>query len=305
MKRQPRSETFSIYVIASPADMHLAPWFFRRFEGQKNFHIIANGLTPEAVAWMQCKMPMCSISALSASLTGNQESFLAHGDVIDLIAEYCDGDFFICDADCLITDGAFLQKPYALPNDAYAMGPFRKDTLVPGLSMPETFLVMLNAKRYRAICNQFGITARITNALTPAVQTALFKKHGLKVSQPEPGKNYVDTLQQFWMAANASELGFAELPGAGEKFFHVGGSSYLLKNLKIDLAHWDYWPANTIYFHLKFLELANDPFLSSRLQSLTAEYGTSADFLATYAGLRNSWRFDETLRMISFLFPSN
>lgn len=300
--RKTESKLPAIFVILSPRDFHLAPQFTSGLTQDFRVYLVGNGLSTAMLNWLHARVNGQVIISLTASVFGNAETFLQHAEVIDLIASKFVGDFFICDADCLVTDHTWLRAHSHLKNGAYALGPFGKDTVIPKLRIPDTFLVLLSSEIYRRISGEFSLDASICKSVNSRVQEGLRSRYGQDVAIPEPGKKYVDTLQHFWMASEASGLNFIEIPGAGQKAFHVGGSSYILHNATPDLLHWECWPANTIYFNLRFIECLNDAFVTEIHRHLFDRYGTSKNFLESVPQLRNSWRYQESVRLIDTLF---
>jgi hypothetical protein len=296
------TKTAPIFVIVSPRDFHLTPCFTAGLVDQFCVYLVANGLSPAMLSWLNSHLNGQVVIHLAASISGNAETFLQHAEVVDLIASNFTGNFFICDADCLVTDYSWLLKHSSLEEGSFALGPFGKDTIIPNVRMPDTFLVLLNSEVYSKVTKEYGIDASICSNLNNAVRKEIISRFGQDVFVPEPGKSYVDTLQHFWMAALASGLKFTEITGAGRNAFHVGGSSYLLHGAVHDLTYWDCWPANTIYINLKFIECLNDSFIMGFHRHLFDKYGDSESFLESVPQLRSSWRFSESCEMINFLF---
>jgi hypothetical protein len=291
-----------IFVIVSPRDFHLAPRFTAGLLEHFCVYLVANGLSPAMLSWLDNNLTGQIVIQLTASISGNFDTFLHHGEVIDLIASNFEGDFFICDADCLVTDCSWLRENSTLEEGSYALGPFSKNTIIPNVQIPDTFLVLINSSVYSKVSKEFGIDASICSQLNDEVRKSLLPRFGQDILIPEPGKSYVDTLQHFWMAAIASNLRFSEITGAGRKAIHIGGSSYLLHGAQHDLTYWDCWPANTIYVNLKFIEYLNDSFISNYHRNLFDKYESSNSILYSAPQLRNSWRFSESCEMMRYLF---
>ena len=83
----------------------------------------------------------------------------------------------------------------------------------------------------------------------------------------EKRKDYYDTLQQFWVAASHQGYVFRRIEGAGSAVYHVGGTSYLHRTLD-NLSHWEYWPLNVHYFHLRLLDMPGCSRFESRFRDL-------------------------------------
>lgn len=295
------SQKLPVFVIASPPDMHLAPMAVWKTPPEIQPVIMANGVAPQDVQWIKNQVsPEIPVVSLKASLTTNYRSFLSHAEVVRLASHCVTGDFVIQDADCFVLEPSWWQK-LRIENSSlqYAAGPFAKPFNHIDAMMPDTFLVMLNGNAYRHR-EARGISPDIVSSPSPAL-AAMLKAKGLpKDYIPDDVKTYYDTLQQHWTAAVLDGQNLMVLPGADDVVMHVGGSSYLNGSPRHELSHWDYWPLNTPYFHLRVLEYDRYSSLRSRFTSLYKLYGSADAILEAYPEFKQSRRYCLSQRVLQY-----
>lgn len=291
-----------VFIIASPPDMHLAPFSVRDSTDDIFPVVLANGLSADDISWIQQKVQKTPVVSLSASLSGNRETYLSHAEVIHAIAGAYKSDFCIQDADCLVLDNSIWSEIIAARGNLYGVGPFVKTSAWAGWSIPDTFLVKIDAASFRSVCRAAGIDASISKVPGDGISRLMAESEWGDAVFPEPYKDYYDTLQRYWVAAELMGLQFKTVPGAGERVFHIGGSSYITCFEQADLTHWDFWPANTIYFHLRFVELANDAMLKRRFAALFRRYGGSAGIETLLPEFNDSFRFRESQLILKSIF---
>jgi hypothetical protein len=294
--------TCPAFVIASPPDLHLAPKFIKHLSLTLPTCILANGADDLAADWLRSKCGAERVIQLQASLSRNQNTYLAHADVVQLACERRIDELIICDADCYVSNAGWIRSIPPVQPAEYAVGPFGKGSTIPGIRIPDTYFCRISAKRYLAISKSTGIDASILEKLPKRLQTQVDKALGQHIASIEPGKTYFDTFQAFWLTCILKNLKFREIPGEGTDVFHIGGSSYLLTDRDFDMLHWDCWAANTIFFHLRFAELANDPFITGRLAALFRRHTGSDAIVKKIPQLTESWRYSQSIRILKELF---
>lgn len=293
-----------VFVIASPPDMHLSPMAVSNAPPDIQPVIMANGLSPQDVQWIRNQVnPDIPVVALRASLSSNYRTYLSHAEVVRLASRCVSGDFAIQDADCFVLDPSWWKLLRIEDSRRYyAAGPFGKPFNRIDATMPDTFLVRINGSAYRQREGR-GIRPDIAQSPSTAL-SAMLKAKGLpKDYIPDDVKNYFDTLQQHWTAAVLDGQSLMVLPGADEVVVHVGGSSYLNGPPGQELSHWDYWPLNTPYFHLRVMEHEKFAFLRPRFASLYRLYGSADALLEAHPGFEQSGRYRTSQRMLEYFRP--
>jgi len=286
-----------VYVTASPSDMHLAPMaVLTRNPGIRQI-ILANGLRRKDVAWLRSEAGNVPVIPLRASLRRNSTTYLPHAEVIELCKSASRSDFCIQDADCFVTESRWWDQLPCLRAGEFAAGPFAKQAHMFGMSIPDTFLVMINSQSYRQR-EARGIKPNITTIVPPYV-SALLRRRGIQGEYyPDSYNKYFDTLQLHWTAAILEDDKFRHLPGEDKIVFHVGGTSYLSGRNGIDPSHWDYWPLNTAYFNLKILESPRFESVRGRFPWLLERYGTASRVLDEFPDFSNSQRYRNTIHLL-------
>jgi hypothetical protein len=277
------------FVIASPPDMHLAPLAVLHGNHRIAHVIVGNGLGARDIEWIKAQAPTVPVVQLTASLDGNAKTYLPHAEVVRLCQKASRGDFAIQDADCFVTETAWWNDFRISSKSEFAAGPFYKPLQKIGHSVPDTYLVAINAVGYQRRESQ-GIQPNIYNDTHPVARQ--LQARGITGPYlPEEGKGYVDTMQMHWLAATLDGEEFRPLPGADSSVFHVGGSTYLTTKTITDVSHWDYWPLNTCYFHMRVLELPRFASIKSRYGYLFQNYGSPENVIQKYPEFKKSKRY--------------
>jgi hypothetical protein len=291
-----------VFVIASPADMHLAPLAVLFGNPRIRHTILGNGLSTSDIDWLGQQAPGVPVVRLKASLRDNAKTYLAHAEVVRLCAMAVAGDFAIQDADCFVMNGEWWNQLGFTSDRQYAVGPFGKPMNQLGVMMPDTYLVLINNASYRSR-EADGIHPDIAGQPAPALRK-LLRVHGISEAYfPDDVKNYYDTLQMHWAAAALAGAEFRELPGANEFVVHVGGSTYLNDRPCDDLSHWDFWPLNTPYFHMRVLEFPRFAYVRPRFAGIFQRFGSAARILADYPEFRKSGRYELSEKMLDDFLP--
>jgi hypothetical protein len=276
--------------------MHLAPLAVLHGNPRIAHLIVGNGLSPGDVEWIRARAPGTPVLRLKASLQGNPDTYLSHAEVVRLCEKASRGDFCIQDADCFVTDPVWWNELQFGSNAAYAAGPFRKPIERIGGWMPETYLVLINKGGYRRR-EAYGVHPDISADPTPLGDRLRAQGIG-EPFFPDAAKSYFDTLQKHWLAAVLDGEQFRLLPGADISVHHIGGSSYLTGRETTDVSHWDYWPLNTVYFHLRVLEFPRFARFRTRFGNLYERYGSPHQLLAKYPGFKHSQRFVKSEKIL-------
>lgn len=288
----------AVFVIASPPDMHLAPLAVLQSRPCIRHIILGNGISAADAQWLESQVGGVPVVRLQASLRNNAATYLAHAEVIELCATTSASDFGIQDADCFVIEPAWWDGFRIGSPVEYAAAPFWKPVQALRASMPDTYLVLIKGANYRRRETE-NIGPDISRDVAPLGPR--LSARGLTLPYfPETGKDYFDTLQKHWLAAVLDGESLRELPGADEVVFHVGGSTYLTGRECADVAHWDYWPLNTGYFHMRVLESPRLAQFRPRFGRLFQRYGSSDNLLKAYPGFKQSKRFRMSERLLDF-----
>jgi hypothetical protein len=250
--------------------------------------LLANGLGDDDVRWLRSVCSGVPVIHLKAGIRKNSKSLLPHGVIIDLVSSAGNGPICLQDADCFVSDPAFWDQVVLNVQTDYAAGPFWKAS---GLNdgYAETFFVVLNRDLLVKCRRLYGITSEVV--ITPRKRARPFLiKAGLGANRfPEESKDYFDTLQQFWVVAEADGFKFRRIDGANKTIHHIGGTSYL-HNVFDELSKWDYWPLNVHYFHLRILEQPEFARFQPRFESLFRFHRGSQELLESFPEYRDGWR---------------
>jgi hypothetical protein len=277
------------YIVVTPHLLHLAPLAARHHGPHIQPVFVANGLDATDVAWLSSLCPEVPLAPLVSTLTGNKSSVLEHGFVINYLAAANGRAFCIQDADCFVSEPAFWDTVTLNLDTEYASGPFVRKGCGDGPDFPDTFLLCLNWELLRRYRRTYDISAE--SAARPRSRA----RHFLETAGYPEGryleslKSYYDTLQQFWVAAQHHGYHYRVLPGDGETVRHVGGTSYLFRAFD-DVMHWDYWPLNVHYFHLRLLDLPGCTRFRARFETLLRHHGSSDRLLANHPEFAEGWR---------------
>jgi hypothetical protein len=278
------------FIVVTPDLVHLAPLSTQNHGPGVQPVFVANGIGESDVAWLNRISPEVPIVPLRASIRGGSQSLIHHGEVIENIARAMDRTTFcVQDADCFVLEQSFWNTLALNQKTEYAVGPFGRNAEDGRPAFPETFLLLLNAGLMLDLRRDHDITAYATPKPSSRAQAFLGAAGYGPGKYLETRKPYYDTLQQFWVGANFSGFEFRCTTGDGSAVHHVGGTSYLHKTFD-DLAHWDYWPLNVHYFHLRLLELPGCAMFRDRFRALANFHGTSSALLRAHPEFAGGWR---------------
>ncbi len=276
-----------LLIILTPDLVHMAPLAVALKSPAFWPVFILNGVSKPDRSWLDSLVGDVKMFELKASLTGNSKSLIEHGTVIEYFFEASRHSFCIQDADCFVTDERFFADLKLNESEQFATGPFTKD--LPQIKVPDTFFLYLNAPLFRRLRSHYGLIAR-TSRNVPKKFEEIAAKAGFPAGvYPEQKKGAFDTLQLFWILAGQLGARFKQVPGEGERVFHIGGTSYLSRETS-DLAHWDFWPMNVHYFNLRLLSLPKCARFRERFASLTRLHGDCDSLLANSPEYRRGWR---------------
>jgi hypothetical protein len=293
-----------IFIFTNPADLHFAPLAAAARSEAHRQVLVGNGLSDHDVTWLQERCRGVPILRLSASLIGNAASYLAHGELVDLLALTFAEPFFIQDADCFVLDGAFFQQLRTPAKGEYAAGPWWKSCPNWDQVLPDTFLVGVSPAALAENRKRYGVSAAIAGA-APRAARARLEKGGLSPAwRPELNydKRYFDTLQLSWILSTLDGMCFGRNTGLTSMLHHVGGTSYLAAKPSQELTRSDWWPLNTCYTTLRILERPGWEGLRSRFVHLTERFGNAEQIVRDYPAFLDSRRFAETTRMMKVLY---
>ena len=286
------------YIVVTPHLVHLAPLAASNHSAGIQPVFVANGIGRADMEWLAEMRPDVPVISLRASLRGDSASLLEHGVVINHLASGSHDAFCVQDADCFVTDSEFWSTMRLDPDTDYAVGPFLRQGEGERPDFPETFLICLNRKLMDQYAREFGITAEPSGRPRRRARRFLSEAGYPEGKYLETLKDYYDTLQQFWVAARKHGFGYRHVAGEGETVHHVGGTSYLHRSFE-NLDHWDYWPLNVHYFHLRLLELPRCAQFRERFRGLIEFHGSSTSLLAAFPDYDTGWRRQESDLIIS------
>lgn len=282
------------FIVVTPHLVHLAPLAAMNHGPGVQPVFVANGINARDAEWLARLAPQVPLIPLRSSLRDDSESLLDHGVVVEIISKALHArSFAIQDADCFVTDPAFWDTIVLDEKSEFAVGPFERGADGDRPAFPETFLVRLNGPLLSLQRQQSRITAEATS--TPSSRARdVMKSAGYGDGRYlESRKQYFDTLQQFWIASTLAGYRYRIIPGDGESVHHIGGTSYLHRTYD-DLAHWDYWPLNVHYFHLRLLELPECARFRDRFSALFRMHKNSSALLEAYPDYASGWRRRES-----------
>lgn len=278
------------YIVVTPELTHLAPLAAGNSGERVQPVFVANGIGERDVEWLARRCPDTPIIPLRASLRKSGESLLDHGVVIERLAAATRHPIFcVQDADCFVTEPGFWRSVTLDPEKEFAAGPFVRKAANEKPEFPETFLVCLNQALMGSLRRSDGITAEATLRPSRRARELLAQAGFGEGTYMESRKAYFDTLQQYWIAAKLCGFEFRRISGEGESVHHIGGTSYLHRTFE-DLAHWDFWPLNVHYFHLRLLELPACAGFRDRFRRLIDFHGTADALLSAYPDYAHGWR---------------
>jgi hypothetical protein len=290
LRNLPTGTSLPVFVIASPRDMHLTPFFLRHPPTPFGCIVLANGLGTQEIKWLRAKLGGVAVSPLTASVTANPNTYLSHASVIQAAADAWSGDFVIQDADCIVRHPSVWTELQHIHQNAYAAGPFWKACNFQQFTLPDTFLVRLKWALFKEAMKTWNTDAQITLDLPPRLASELQKLGITEKMYPDTDKKYFDTLQTLWLALELGQLSFQRTSGAGDAVFHVGGSSYLMENRVALNPTQSQWTAGTLWFHMAYLEKMNDSFLNTRFRSFRETWKSSQQIAQLFTGFQNSQR---------------
>jgi hypothetical protein len=288
-----RSGCLPSYIVVTPHLVHLAPLAARNHPPGIQPVFVANGIGRPDIAWLAEVSPDVPLVPLRASLGGNPNSLVEHGVVINHLARGYEGIFCVQDADCFVSDTEFWASMRLDPETDYAAGPFLRKGEGERPDFPETFILCLNRDLMEKYRRDYGITAEPSSRPRARARRLLNQAGYPDGKYLETLKDYYDTLQQFWIAARLHGFTCRLVSGEGSSVHHVGGTSYLHRAFE-NLDHWDYWPLNVHYFHLRLLELPRCAPFRERFRGLLDFHGNSNDLLAAFPAFAEGWRRRES-----------
>jgi hypothetical protein len=282
------------FIVVTPHLVHLAPLAAENHGSRIQPVFVANGIGGPDIAWLRKLSPSVPVIPLRSSLRTGSESLLDHGVVVELVSRALIGkSFAIQDADCFVTDDRFWSTLELDEKKEYAVGPFERGADGDRPAFPETFLVELNGALLARLRREHGITAEAAARPSKRSREVMKAAGYVEGRYLESRKQYFDTLQQFWIASQSAGYNYRIVKGEGESVHHIGGTSYLHRTLQ-DLAHWDYWPLNVHYFHLRLLELPECARFRDRFTALFQLHSSSRLLLEAYPEYATGWRRRES-----------
>ena len=286
------TELTPVFFIFTPDIVHFGPYCISSGVAGIEPVIILNAVSNDDETCLRQIHPDILVIRLTTSITGNPDSMLAHGVVLNDLFAVIDKPFCIQDPDCFVTDRSFWSQVSINQEIEMAGGPFTKKLSQNPIVIPNTYFLIFNSKLVRSLFKKYGITANAISALGDQAQKKI-RELGYETGEyPEGFKSYFDTLQAFWLLASAEGFRFKKMDGEGKSIFHIGGTSYLHKS-DYDLAHWDYWPLSVIYFNLKLLELPAGHRFHERFANILEDYQSSDHLLGLHPEFRDTWRYRE------------
>ncbi|MFO1000112.1 MAG: hypothetical protein U0936_07235 [Planctomycetaceae bacterium] len=276
--------------------MHFARYCIPKTTGQFQVMLVLNGVTDASAQWMTSLLPERCIVRLKSSLSRNSKSMLSHAAVLHDLLAVIRRPFCIQDPDCFIIDPAFFDSVF-VDEDEFAAGPFLKRPTEHDHILPDTFFLMLNSSMYHRLSKEFGVSAELLTSLPKKAMKAA-QILGYQPGQfTEKFKNYFDTLQAYWIIAQAEGKRFRLLPGASKTVFHIGGTSYL-HNSTLDLAHWDFWPLSVQYINLRLLEMPVNARFRQHFSTLFSIYKDADELVAKYPAFQEGYRYRDIHRIL-------
>ena len=292
-------DTLKSYIVVTPHLVHLAPLATLNHGPRVQPVLVANGLSEADITWLS-EMTDAPVIRLKSSLGRSPDSLLAHGTIIDYLADTNPGAFCIQDADCFISDQSFWNSVNIDLSSEYAVCAFVRNGDGDRADFPETFLTILNAPLMREYRRNHDVTSESSSRVSPRAQQALSEAGYPAGRVLETLKDYYDTLQQFWVVATHHGFRFRQIPGEGSTVHHIGGTSYLYRAFD-NLDHWDYWPLAVHYLNLRILESPKTSVFRQRFAGLFEFHGSADQLLIKYPAFASGWRRQTSERIIAAL----
>jgi hypothetical protein len=284
--------TIPVFFVFIPEIVHFAPYSIPQAAEGFEPVLVLNAVSVDDELWLRELHPQRIIIRLKTSLSGNPNSVLAHGEVLNELFAAVETPFCIQDPDCFVIGQSFWDRVILDTDHQVAAGPFFKKPTHHDHVLPDTHFLVFNSKIIRRVCARYGVTANVTKKLRVKALRKVAEVGYLGGHYPQAFKDYYDTLQAIWVLALAEGFSFKKLKGAGQDVFHIGGTSYLHKS-DYDLAHWDYWPLSVIYFNLKLLELPAGRRFQERFAGILDKYESSEHLLSLYPQFKDTQRYRE------------
>ncbi|MEO8577531.1 MAG: hypothetical protein ABI556_12555, partial [Gemmatimonadales bacterium] len=203
------------FIVVTPHLIHMAPLAALN-HGPKVIPVfVANGLSQDDLGWLRRMSPGVPIIELQTSFSGNPDSLLTHGVVIDHLAGASEAPFCIQDADCFVLDASFWNDVTIDVREEYATCVFVREGEGDRPAFPETFLTVLNSSLMLEYRRKFSIRSESTARPSRRARTALAGAGYGEGRVLETLKNYYDTLQQFWVIASSKGFHYRKLAGEG------------------------------------------------------------------------------------------
>ena len=217
-----------VIMVAMPGAPHLAVASAVHVE-KAGLLIVANGVGD---AECHALAPFCN----SLLRTG---SVLSHNEVIEVLINNVDGDFWLLDHDCFVLDPILLTD---VPETEDSFGAFVFQETYGDLIIPQTFLLRLNAGSLRSFGKAFKVGVGIVKwgGLSKMAKKAIEDSGMVEGHYPEFSKPYFDTFRAIHFAGLASGLGFVSLRNYSASFhynnevIHLGGTSHPVWTNELD-----------------------------------------------------------------------
>ena len=265
--RLPASALPRFYVIVMPNTLHFLLPCLAQLQGRAQIVLLFNG----ARGWERRRLLQRWPDLPHFRLRTLPLASIAHGHVINLLLEQHRGNFGIIDHDCYVLDDSLFAQLTPAPDECL-LSLFGEASGTLDFTFPLTFFLFFNAEALRRLMHSHRVDARLYRQDPPGAQAAL-RQIGLG-----PGRywkryhNFRDTLHVLLAVALAAGQKIRFLaPAEDEPALHIGGTS-------IGTHHAKELPA--LYFHLRFLELLDDPVLNRRYAFMAAPLRSSAEALA-------------------------
>ncbi len=291
-----------IFVVVTPAIVHLAAACLNTIPKSFNTFVILNGVDASDEAWLHEVHPRLHYIRLRTSLTSSRHNLIPHGEIIDCVAAASMREFCLMDADNFVLDADLLKDIRLAVSDEFAVGPYIKGYDRYNNVIPETFLIVINGEIFSELRSRIGLTAEVSKGPGRGTLGKALRQAGFAENEfPEIANDFWDTLQMFWCISQHHGFHFRHIVDGDCRAVHIGGTSYLYK-IGGDVTRWNYLALSVHYLNLRLLELKGMGRFQERFRHLKTHYGTAELLLKKYPEFIDSKRFHDVEKAMNTCF---
>lgn len=252
------------YVIVMPSTLHFLIPCLALLQGHAQLVLVVNG----ARSWERRLLTKRFSDLPVFDLLTLPLSSVAHGNVITLLLEEQRGNFGIVDHDCYVFDPAVFAQLVPDDNEC-VLSLFSEQSQSVAITFPLTYFLFFNAPALLQLMQKYQVDARLYREIPETAREAMMRIGLGPFTFWKQYHKFRDTLHVLLAVAVADGMRFRFLSQSVESpAMHVGGTSIGTHHSK---------DIYSLYIHLRFIELLNDPVLTRRYGFLTAPLRSSAE----------------------------